>query len=142
MDLVHQAGVETLLQDTGSADDDILIPGGLFCLTNGAFNAIGYKGERRSFIDPFLWDGMREDETGRPRGMTAPGSGDVKGPASPHPGPVRLERRVEDFGALPRDLEHHVAIRDRHLGVTAKVPVEERVPSIPQTIVGAIVRTG
>ncbi len=55
MDLVHPPQVEALLQDAGGAHDDILVPCGLFCLTNGPFNPIGDKGERRPFLDPFLW---------------------------------------------------------------------------------------
>src|SRR5688572_6440727 len=46
MDLVHQTRVETLLQDTGGADNHILIACGLLCLTNCTFHAISDKGER------------------------------------------------------------------------------------------------
>src|SRR5688572_2890057 len=142
MDLVHQSQVEALLQDTGGAHDDILFAGGLLCLMNGAFHPIGDKGERRSFVDPFLWDGMGDDKSRRPRGMAAPGPGDIKGSPSPYPRPVSCERLLKDFGALRRDLEHHVAIRDRNLCVAAEVPLKERVTTIPHTIVGAVVRAG
>src|SRR5512145_2862866 len=68
---VHQSRLEALLQDTGGAYDDILVPRGFLGLTNGAFNAIRDKGERRSFVDPFLRDGMGNNKTRPPRGMAA-----------------------------------------------------------------------
>ncbi len=54
MDFIHQASVEALLQNAGGGYDNILVVSGLLCLTNGAFNSIGDKGKRRSFLDPFL----------------------------------------------------------------------------------------
>src|SRR5574341_222312 len=63
MDFVHQSRVETLLQDTGGAYDDILVSRCFLGVTNGAFNPIGDKGERRSFVDPFLRDAMGDNKT-------------------------------------------------------------------------------
>ena len=97
---VKQPRLETLLQDTGSAYDDVLVPRGFPGLTNGAFNAISNKGEWRSFLDPFLGDGMGDNETRCPGGMAAPAPGDIKGSPSPHSRPVCSERLLKEFGAL------------------------------------------
>jgi hypothetical protein len=70
---VKQPRLEALLEDTRGAYGDILVPRGLLCLANGAFNAVGDKGERRSVLDPFLRDGMGNDKTiSTPWGVAAP----------------------------------------------------------------------
>ncbi len=55
---VKQSHFYALLHDLRGGYDDILIPCCMFCLANGTFNAICDEGERRSSLDPFLWDAM------------------------------------------------------------------------------------
>ena len=82
---IHQTCVETLLQDTRGAYDDILIPGGFLGLTNGALNPINDKGEWRSFLDPFLRHAVGEHDDGHVHGMPAsPGTGDIERPPGCH----------------------------------------------------------
>src|SRR5215207_6164933 len=54
VNFVKQARFDALLRDTRARYGNILVPCGLLCLTNGAFNTIGDEGERRSFLEPFL----------------------------------------------------------------------------------------
>ena len=58
IDFINELGLEGLLQDTGSGDDNIFVSRCFLGLTNCAFNTIRNKGERRAFFDPFLRDGM------------------------------------------------------------------------------------
>src|SRR5512138_1684582 len=74
--------------------------------------------------------------------MSAPGTSDVKGLASPYTRSVCFERFVEEFGTLCRDLQRHIAIGDWHLGIPAEVPVEERLAAIAQSVLGVIIWTG
>ncbi len=46
MDSVEQPGLEELLCDVWGSDRHIFVPGGLFGLANGAFNAIGNEDKR------------------------------------------------------------------------------------------------
>ena len=50
MDFIQQSGLDALLGDSRAGYGDVLVPCGLLCLTNGAFNAIGDEGEGRSFL--------------------------------------------------------------------------------------------
>src|SRR5262245_62594932 len=78
MDFVEQPGLEALLRETRGGYRHILVACGLLCLTNGAFNAVGDECERRSLLDPFLWDGMGNNKTRRMGRIAAPGPGDVE----------------------------------------------------------------
>ncbi|GEM_PF-5911028 len=46
MDFVKQSGLEALLGDARAGDGNTLVPGGLLCLPDGTFNAVGDENER------------------------------------------------------------------------------------------------
>src|SRR6266498_2946840 len=75
---VKKPGCEALLHDLRGGYGDILISCCIFCLPNGAFNAIGDEGEWRSFRDPFLWDAMGNNKTRCKGVIAAPGAGDIE----------------------------------------------------------------
>jgi hypothetical protein len=54
VELVQESRADALLHDARGAHADILIAGDRFRLLQGAFQAVGDKRERRSFIDPTL----------------------------------------------------------------------------------------
>jgi len=78
MYFVEQPGLEALLRDTRGGDGHILVACGLLCLTNGAFHAVGHEGERRTLLDPFLWDGVGDNKTRGMGRIAAPGFGDIE----------------------------------------------------------------
>jgi len=85
MYFIQQARFQALLQEDRGADDDILIPGGLLGLFDGAFNAIRDEREQRSWLDPFLWDGMGHGKSRHALGgLAAPTTGDIEGLPSRH----------------------------------------------------------
>ena len=97
---VKQLGLEALLHDIRARYGDILVPCGFLCLTNGTFNAICDEGEGRSFLDPFLWDGMGNDKIwSTPRRFAAPSAGDIEGPPSCHRRPYRRPGYPKKLGA-------------------------------------------
>ena len=59
---VHEPGLDSLLQDTWCTNHDILISRGLLRLSNGTFHTVGDKGEWRTFLHPFLWDVVSDNE--------------------------------------------------------------------------------
>ena len=85
---VKNSGFEALLGNTSGTYSDILVPCDSFCLFNGAFNAIRDERERRSFLDPFLWDCMGNDKMRyTERGFAAPRTGDIERPPTRHQRP-------------------------------------------------------
>src|SRR4029450_5278459 len=56
VDLVQESRSDALLHDAGGAQADVLVAGHPLGLPEGAFEAVGDEGERRSFIDPRWWD--------------------------------------------------------------------------------------
>jgi hypothetical protein len=60
--LVKKSGPDALLRDTGGAHSDVLVACDRSRLLYGAFDTVRDEGERRSFVDPFLWNGMGDDE--------------------------------------------------------------------------------
>jgi hypothetical protein len=125
MDFVKQSGLEGLLRDTRRGDGDILVPGGLLGLANGAFNPVGDEDERRSVLYPFLWDCMGNHKTRFKGGMAAPGPGYIEHSTSCYHCPSRFERLLKEFGALRRDLEYHPPSLNFKFSVAAKVPLKE-----------------
>ena len=100
VDLVHQACVETLLQDAGSADDNVLFTGSFLSLPNGSLHTVCDKRERRPLRDPFLWNVMGHDKGGTARRVAAPGVGDVKRSSSSDSGSISRHGILEKFGTL------------------------------------------
>ena len=85
VDFVEQPGLDALLCDTRAAYGDIRAPCCFLCLANGAFNTVGDEGERRSFLEPLLWGGMRDDKTRSTSwGVATPRMGDVEHPPPRH----------------------------------------------------------
>jgi hypothetical protein len=76
---VKESRLDALLCDTGGAYT------GFLRLFNRAFDSVRNERERRSFVDPFLWNRMGNDEDRYVRGMSAtPRVGDIERPASRH----------------------------------------------------------
>src|SRR5215216_1979530 len=118
MYFINQPCFDGLLQDTGCGYYDVFISCGFLRLTDRAFNAIADKGERRTFLYPFLRRVVRDNESRGARRMSIPGMCNVEGSPSPNTCSIFAERFVEKFSALLRDLEHHIAIRDRDFRIS------------------------
>src|SRR5215213_9789886 len=77
--LVEESHPDALLRDARSAHGDVLVACDRFRLRYGAFDAVCDERERRSFVDPFLWDRMGDDKGGDAQGGSAsPPVGDVE----------------------------------------------------------------
>jgi hypothetical protein len=60
--LVEESRLDALLRDARGAHGDVLVARDRFRLLDGAFDAVRDERERRSFVDPFLRNGMADDE--------------------------------------------------------------------------------
>src|ERR687897_1806470 len=60
--LVEESRPYALLRDARGAHGHVLSTRGRFRLLDRAGDAVRDKRERRSFVDPFLWDRMGDDE--------------------------------------------------------------------------------
>src|SRR5919202_6712058 len=88
MYLVKKSRSDALPGDARGAHSDVLVARGRFRLLYGAFDAVRDERERRSFVDPFLWDRVGDDEGGYAQGRSAtPPVGDVERPPSRHERP-------------------------------------------------------
>src|SRR4026208_263065 len=97
---IDQPSLKSLLQNIGGADHHVLISGGFFCLTDGAFDTIVDKGEWRAFFHPFLRSIVGHNESRRTRRMATPGVSDIKGPASPYPCSDHANSSAENLSTL------------------------------------------
>ena len=59
---VLESGPDALLGDACSANGGVLVARDRLRLLDGAFDAVRDERERRSLVDPFLRDGMGDDE--------------------------------------------------------------------------------
>jgi hypothetical protein len=143
MDFVKQSGLEALLGDAGGAYRDTLVPCNLPGLLNGAFYAVGDESERRSFLDPFLRNGMgNHDDWYVHRVSAMPRIGDVKCPASCHQSPDCIGGFFEKPGAGRADFEDHLTARHYKIGVAAGVPLKEPLSAIAHRSFRTIIRSG
>src|SRR5919112_2455391 len=116
--LVEKAGPDALLHDARGAYGDVLLARGRSRLLYGALDAVRDERERRPLVDPFLRNGVGEDEGGYPQGGAAtPPVGDVERPPPGHERPHPAVRLPEELGALGRDLEDHLGTGQPVLGV-------------------------
>lgn len=92
--LVEQPGLDAPLHAGRAAYSDTLVTRRFPCLTNGTLKASGDEGEGRSFLAPFLRDGMGDDKT-RPTPWGPPCHALV----------MSNVRRPVTRGAGPRDID-------------------------------------
>src|SRR4030095_8851506 len=121
---IDQPGLKSLLQNIGGADHHVLISGGFFCLTDGAFNTIGDKDEWRVFFHPFLRNMVGHNESRRTRLMATPGVNDIKGSASPYACSDRANSSSENLSTLFGNFKRRHSFRHVNFGITAEVPIE------------------
>src|SRR5215207_5243249 len=139
---VKESRVDALLRDAGGAYTDGLVACYRFRLLYGAFDAVRDERERRSFVNPFLWERMGNNKDRYVHGVPAtPRIGYVERPPSRHQRPYRLHL-LKDLGAGRRDLERHRTARHPIFGVAAEVPRKEPFTAIAQRSLRAIVRPG
>src|SRR3712207_6184324 len=83
---------------------------------------------------------MGKNKDRHAQGMsTTPPMGEVERPPSRHQRPCRSARLAEELGAGRRDPEHHLGTRQPVFGVTAGVPRQEALATVPHGSFGAIV---
>src|SRR5438477_10495441 len=75
---VEKPRFQALLRDTRGGYGHVLVACTHFCLCNRAFDAVGDEGEGRSFVNPFLWDPMGNNEARCKGWMALPGSGQIE----------------------------------------------------------------
>ena len=140
-DFVEESGPQALLHDTRSAYGDALVARYGLRLFDRALDAFRDERERRSFVDPFLWNHMGNDEDRYVHGVSAaPRVGDVERPASRHKSPYRCVHLPKELGADRSDLERHLATGHFIVGVAAEVPPQDPLTAIAQDPFGAVVR--
>src|SRR5215216_630965 len=77
--LVKNSCPEALLHDARRPHRHVLLTRNRFRLLHGALDTLRDERERRSFVDPFLWDRMGDDEGGDAQeGSASPPVGDVE----------------------------------------------------------------
>src|SRR5919199_4117833 len=131
MYLVKKSRSDALPGDARGAHSDVLVARGRFRLLYGAFDAVRDERERRSFVDPFLWDRVGDDEGAYAQGGSAtPPICDIERPASRHKRPHLAVCLLKELGALRRDHEHHLGTRQPVFGVAAGVPREEPLTAV------------
>src|SRR5215211_7303014 len=141
VDLVEESRPDALLHDARGAHADVLVAGDRFRLLEGAFQAVGDEGERRSFVDPLLWDRAANNKDRYVQGVFAtPPIGEVEGPSTEHQRPCRFARLAEELGGRRRDLEDHVGSRQPVFGVATGVPRQEPLAAVSHGCFSAVVR--
>src|SRR5215211_2792603 len=131
--LVKNSRPYALLHDTRGAYGDVLVARDLLCLLDGALDAVRDEREGRSLVNPFLRDGMGDDEGRYAQGGAAtPPVGDVERPPSGYKRPHLGVCLPKELGALRRDLEHHLGTRQPVFGVAAREPREEPLTAVTQ----------
>src|SRR5215204_1061531 len=142
-DFVEKSGPQTLLHDARGAYGDALVARYGLRLFDRALDAIRDERERRSFVNPFLWDRVGDDEGGNAKGrITTPPVRDVERPPSRDERPHRPFHLRQELGALRRDPEHHLGTRHAVFGVAAGIPPEETLPAFARRPLGTIFRPG
>ena len=138
--LVEEARSDPLLRDAGGAYTDGLVACYRFRLLYGAFDAVRDERERRSFVNPFLWERMGNNKDRYVHGVPAtPRIGYVERPPSRHQRPYRLHL-LKDLGAGRRDLERHRTARHFIVGISAEVPRKDPLAALAEGPLGAVVR--
>src|SRR5215211_9179668 len=106
VDLVQESCPEALLHDAGGAHADVLVAGNRLRLLQGAFEAVGDEGERRSVIDPRWWDRAGHDKDRDIQGVVAaPPMGEIEGPAAEHQRPGGFAGLAEEVGGRAETLK-------------------------------------
>src|SRR5919206_2901013 len=96
--LVKKSRSDALLRDAHGPNSDVLVARDHFRLLYGAFDAVRDERERRSFVDPFLWDRVGDDEGGYAQGGSAtPPIGDVERPPSGYKRPHLAVRLLKEL---------------------------------------------
>ena len=110
-------------------------------LAPGRFQAVGDERERRSVIDPRLWDRAADNKDRHIQGVFAtPPMGEVEGPSTKHQRPGRFACLAEELGGLRRDPEDHVGSRQPVFGVASGVSRQEPLAADPHGCISAVVR--
>src|SRR5215218_1849469 len=98
----------------------------------GAFEAVGDERERRSFVDPVLWDrAANNKDRDIQRVVAIPPMGEVEGPSTEHQRPGRFAGLAQELGGLRRDPEDHVGAWQPVVGVATGVPGHEPLAAVP-----------
>jgi hypothetical protein len=111
VDLVQQPRLQALLDDVRAANDDMPVPGNALSLFDGARNAVRNEGEWRTFLDPFLWRRMGDDERAPTiRRITTPRAGDIEIVPSCDQCADRSPERSPMRSALAREILNTISV--------------------------------
>jgi hypothetical protein len=89
--LIEEPGLYALLHDARGTHADVLVTCNRLRLVQGAFESVGDERERRSFVDPVLWNRSGNNKDRYVQGVFAtPPMGKVKCPSTKHQRPVVL----------------------------------------------------
>src|SRR5215216_564149 len=138
--LVEESRSDALLHQARADHADVLVARDRFGLLSGAFEAVRDEPERRSFVNPLLWDCMTNNKDRYVQGVSGtPPIGEVECPAARHQRPCRCACLAKELGSLRRDLEHHLATRQPVFGVACGVPRKEPLAALTRGCIRAVV---
>src|SRR4249919_2831806 len=139
--LIEEPSLDALLHDARGTHPYVLVACDRLRLLYGAFESVRDERERRSFVNPLLWDRAAENKDRHvQRVFATPPVGDVERPSTEHQRPCRFARLFEELGGLCRDHEDHVGSRQPVFGVASGVPGQEPLATDSHRCFWAVIR--